>query len=366
MRIHSITALGIAFGAMMFVAPAFAQDYYEDDIYYNPAKEVKQVRQPAVAPAAQGTTRADGAYYVDNSPVDYPGSDSYTVPAGSLDMDVDTYNRHGQFLVADTVAGVSRDAEDSFAYTRRIERFYNPDVVEGSSDAELADYYYSEQPATNINVYVVDTYPMYSPYYYYSPWRYRYGWYSPYYWDACWGWDPYWSFSWGWGPYWSYSWGWGPAWGHHHWGPAPVWGAAPGHGWRPSTPGASRPHRPAYAGSGASSVGGRRPSSMGASQGTLSRPGNMGRGRYTIPYSGSTTRPASSSTQQQTTARPGNSGRGRSNATQQSSSSRTTNRNSYSTPSRSTNNSGSYRSGGGGGGGSHRSTGGGGGGRGRR
>ena len=209
-----------------------AQDYY-DDIYGGPRKQSKPKKQQTA----------------DYQVADYAAADSYA-PSGSLDMDVDTYNRRGQFLVSDSVANDSTGIGDTFAYTRRIERFHNPDVVTESGDTTLCDYYYSTPQQTNINVYVVDN----TPYYPYS-WAWRYG--NPWYWNVYgpayvgWGgwyggwYDPFWYDPYPWG--WSWGWTWAPGWGH---GWCPGWGHGWGHGWgpsvawRPSTPGAARPHRP--------------------------------------------------------------------------------------------------------------------------
>ena len=128
-----------AAGILAMAAPAMAQDYY-DDIYGGPRKQSKPKKQQQT---------------VDYQVADYASADSYA-PSGSLDMDVDTYNRRGQFLVSDSVANDSTAIGDTFAYTRRIERFHNPEVVTESGDTTLCDYYYSTPQQTNINVYVVD------------------------------------------------------------------------------------------------------------------------------------------------------------------------------------------------------------------
>lgn len=238
------------------IVPAVGQNYYDDDIYGTPKRAEK--KQPVQAPA----------------PADYAPADSYTV-VGSRNVSVDEYNRHGNFLVGDSVAADSVDMGDTFAYTRRIERFHNPDVVTESGDTTLCDYYYST-PATTVNIYVDNSYPYYS-----YNWAWRYG--NPWYWNVygpayigwggwSWGWydpiyDPYpWGWSWGWswgGP----GWGWGPGWGY-----GPGWG--PSYAYRPSSPGASMPHRPTT-GSGASL--GRNPGGNYTSFTGASRPGNMGR-----------------------------------------------------------------------------------------
>ena len=302
----------VAAAAVAIPFMASAQNYYDDDIYFNADKAAKQKaeRQKAATQAAQG------AYYVPNTASDFPAADTYTFNSGST-RDVDEYNRRGQFLVsaADTLAVDSLESSDTFANTRRIERFHNSDIISQTGDDDLASYYYSQQPQTVVNVNVVS-----------DPWAWRYG--SPWY---VWNWgiyDPWysWNFgpSWAWGPSWSWgpAWSWGPSWG---WGPSwswgPGWGPGWNHGWAPAPPrpitpsGSSRPHSPAYAG------GGRRPSAGRAgtangyrpgASGTATRPGNMGRGRTgatgTVTNTGTGTyRPASSAP----ASRPGNMGRGR-------------------------------------------------------
>ena len=247
-RLYSLTALLLAASAAVTVS---AQDY-DDDIYYNPSKAKPQSKpQPSTTYGAGSTT-----YYGGNPSgysADYPSADSYTVMPGSgVNIDVDTYNRRGIFA-ADT-AKVDPKTAGNFEYTRNIERFYNPDVVTGSSDQGLADIYYSEPAQININVVAPDYwgYP-YSPAYYSSAWYWgtpRSWWYynNPWYYDAwAWGWGPSWSWSWGWGPSWSWNWGWGPSWGcgwgwgHHHHHYYPSWSHSRPGSWGNSRPGYTRP-----------------------------------------------------------------------------------------------------------------------------
>lgn len=302
-----------------------------------------------------------GYYYTPNTIVNYPDPAGYVPQGSGLDMDVDAYNRRGQFLVADSVPADSLDALlDSYAYTRRIEKFSNPDIVNGSGNQALIDSYYS-QPATDINVYVVNASPWATwPYSsWYSPW---YNWYGPS-WSWSWnmGWyDPWYSWSWGWGPgYWpGYAPGWGPAWGPS-WGPG--WHPAPGPGhWAGNSTGGSRPHNPA----GGSSTIGRRPGAISAGA-SVARPGNMGNNRYngTVSPAYPNSRPASTGTSGSNGL---NLNRGRNNSTSTSTPSRNSSWGN-STPSR---NTGTYRSTGGSTtrstGGGMRTGGGGGGTRGRR
>ena len=171
---------------------AVAQDYYyDDDIYYDASSKKKEQtkKQPQTS---QKKNNSSGTYYnystgtrpTSDAPArvaDYPAADTYTPGAGSSSVDVDTYNRRGQFLVPDSVVGEKEGGSD-FAYTQRIERFHNPEIVSGSDDADLQDAYYytTSQPQTNINVYVVD-----DPWYAWSPsWTWRYG--NPWRWSV-WG-----------------------------------------------------------------------------------------------------------------------------------------------------------------------------------
>lgn len=295
---HFFRYIIAAVGLLAMAAPAMAQDYY-DDIYGGPRKQskAKTKKQQQQTPAYQVA--------------DYAPADSYA-PSGSLQMDVDQYNRRGQFLVADSVAADSTEIGDTFAYTRRIERFHNPDIVTESGDTTLCDYYYSTPQQTNVNVYVVDN----SPYYPYN-WAWRYGnpwywnvygpsyvgwggwyggwydpfWYDPYPWGWSWGWT--WAPGWGgWGPGWGWGWGHGPGWG---------WGWGPSVAWRPSTPSAGQPHRPT--GSGMNSGRGHGSQYAGNSVG---RPGNMGRPSGGNGSVGTALRPGYSGTSSATTtARPG-------------------------------------------------------------
>lgn len=355
----------LAFLSMTSMA-VFAQSYYyDDDIYYDASKSKAEKKAAEKKQAASSKS----VYVVNGktSVADYPAADTYIVtPGATLNIDVDTYNRRGQFLVSDSVSADNAENGD-FTFTQRIERFHNPDVVSGSSDDDLKEVYsYAMSQPQNINIYVIDN----DPWDFYGPsWSWRYGntwywnsWYYPSYswgWNH-WGWDPYWSWSWGsaWGPayYPAYYPGWGPAYGPA-WGPS--WGWAPVHAWhRPTTPsGSSRPHN--YAGVGSSSThrpGSYTPASAPAS---TSRPGNMGRGRYGVGSSNAVTgtRPgsynsssvgSSHSNSTVNSSRPGNQGRGRSSVN--SNSTGNSSRNSYNSSSnsnsyRSSQSSGSFRSG---------------------
>lgn len=200
----------LTLGALAALVPAIsAQSYYDDDIYYDASKAPRQT----VRSSQQGYTQT---YVTPNAVVvaEYPSADSYTVN-GTRTISVDDYNRRGIFatdsLTNDTTA-------TDFTYTRRIEQFYNPDVVTGSGDQELANIYYMEPDRVNVYINTPSSYWGYDYFYpdswYYSPWYWRPGgwrWASSWYWNSWY--DPYWAWgpSWGWGPAWG--WGWGPGWG---------------------------------------------------------------------------------------------------------------------------------------------------------
>lgn len=372
--------------AMLAGTTAVAQGYYDDDIYYDASKARKEKQEKALE-AARKAARSN---YIPSQPVaDYAGSDTYVVDTRNT-RDVDEYNRRYSVSPSgkELTDSISLDqlTQGDFANTRRIERFSNPDVVTETGDGDFIDYYYSEaaQPQTTVIINNIDPWA-------YNPWSWRYNWaYNPWYYGYYDPWyvGPSWSWSWGWGPSWSWSWGWGggwcPGWNHPGWhypSYGPVWS---GNNWRPSSPGASRPH---VAGGVTPSTPGRRPGNSyytGGSNrnnyngGTTTVPGsrvnqNAGR-RPSAVNSGSGTstvnRGSSTSGNRGTTTVPGSRvTRGRSSSnnnnsynTNQNSNS---NRSSWSSGSR---NSGSSSWGGGGrsSGGGSRSTGGGGGGRSRR
>ena len=198
---------------------ASAQGYYDDDIYFDASK------------AKKATTTAQSArnkYYGS-----YPAADTYT-PEGGSTRSVDEYNRRGIFAVphaTDTISVDSLIALGDFSYTRRIERFHNPDVVIENPDKSIAEVYYSEGNPPEINIYVN------TPGYWGYPYSYGYDpfWGPGWGWGPSWAWgSPYWSWNWGWGPSWSWSWAWGPSW---NWGWGPGWGwGGPAWGWAPSIP----------------------------------------------------------------------------------------------------------------------------------
>lgn len=237
--------------AAMVPLASSAQGFYDDDIYDTGKKKTTTVKTTKNAKSSTSATNqipslsGTGFYYGGDGNIypEYDAADTYSYSTGNL-RDVDEYNRRGIFgnAVVDSIPADS--LADYFAYTRRLEKFHNPEVVSGSADTDLQAYYYDSQyqTPTTVNVYVN------SPYY--NPWGWN-SYYSPWYsWNFSWGYRP-WGWSWGWGgydPYWDWAWG-GPSWS---WGWGPSWGwGGPSWGWAP-------PARPVY-NTGIGSSGTRRP-----------------------------------------------------------------------------------------------------------
>jgi hypothetical protein len=219
---------------------AVAQGYYDDDIYYDASKS-KTATTTQTTQSTQ-TTRATSGSATNITAL--PGSDTYVVVSNNT-RNVDEYNRRGNYKPVSNSSTVDSLGEN-FQYTRRLERFYNSDIVTGSDDADLQYYYnYADDeladancssPAT-INIYVDNTDPWdnyWSPYYYSSAWSWATApaYYNPWWrWNYAWGYGPSWSWSWGFAPAWSLScgWdGWGFSWGLS-WGWSPTWGWNPPH-----------------------------------------------------------------------------------------------------------------------------------------
>ena len=205
MKYRIFTLLGLM--ALSAATLVQAQDY--DDIYYDASsskttqgKTVK-VEKPVKTIAVYGEV-----------------PETYKVTANSnyrIERDVDEYNRRGVGYEPDYELDINGDTiyEDAFANTRRIERFYNPDIVILSDDDELVELYYDESPSINLIIgsdaflgstygwdWASSYYPWYSwgtyypwSYGWYDPWysHFRYGWYRPwfspgYYGSIYWGW----------------------------------------------------------------------------------------------------------------------------------------------------------------------------------
>ena len=175
-------------GIVAATSAVTAQSYFDDDIYYDaskdkskPAKTVKQTyRTPSTVIVAE-----------------YPAADTYNV-TGTRTISVDDYNRRGIFA---TDSLTTDSTATDFAYTRRIEQFYNPEIVSGSGDQELVNIYYMEPERVNVYVNTPSGYWGYDYFYpdfaWYGPsWAFNWRWNSPWYWNSWY--DPYWS--WGWGP----------------------------------------------------------------------------------------------------------------------------------------------------------------------
>ena len=229
-----------------------AQDY--DDIYYDASKSTTKVKTKVETPAKTVSVYGE-------VPEKYKVAvrDNYRV-----ERDDDEYNRRGAYepvyeldINGDTI-WLNSDSlayDEAFANTRRIERFYNPDIVILSDDEDLVELYYDESPT--INLYVGSDwgyssygwgydyfYPWYShrayyPWYsgWYSPWHYS--WYSPWYYSSYyWGYPRLWGWNyWGYRPWYYdyYGYGWGHGWIHndYHWSGRPAGHTGySNHGWR--------------------------------------------------------------------------------------------------------------------------------------
>lgn len=193
-----------------------AQDY--DDIYYDASKSGKSTTKE--------TKSSKTVVIYGDVPEKYKvaAQDNYRT-----ERDEDEYNRRGDYettyevdLNGDTIF------EEAFANTRRIERFYNPDIVILSDDEDLVELYYDESPT--VNLIVGSDWGYFSPYGLasstYYPWYT--GWYDPWYinWYDPW---PYgWRSSWYYGSYWYRP----TLWGWNYWGVRPwhsgYWGI---YGW---------------------------------------------------------------------------------------------------------------------------------------
>ena len=291
---------------------AVAQSYFDDDIYYNASKSKSTA---ATSSSASSST----------SSVALPGSDAYVVATDNT-RNIDEYNRRGNYKPVTSSATVDSLGEN-FTYTKRLERFYNSDVVSGSDDADLQYYYnYADDEfadvnnasPTTINIYVDNADPWdtyWNPYYYASAWSWATApvYHNPWWrWNYAWGYGPSWSWSWGFTPSWSLNWGWdgwGLNWGIS-WGWSPTWGWNPphrpiAHGWNTGRRNdwAARPGRANQG----SWRGTARPT--GNATGLASRPSKRGMaGVATTPGRGNSTRPSASANSGRATSRPGAAG----------------------------------------------------------
>lgn len=159
--------------AITVACSAYAQSYYDDDIYYNADKAKKEKAEKAKSDAQKRSKTGADSYV---TPL--PGSDSYTVYTDNT-RDVDEYNRrYSNSIAADTTKANGNYESEDFACTKQIERFYNDQIVSGSGDENLIEYYSDSQlrnePLT-YNITVVNATDFWAPYYWsvYRP----YGWY---------------------------------------------------------------------------------------------------------------------------------------------------------------------------------------------
>lgn len=191
----------------------WAQNYFDDDIYYNPKKSSNVTVSPA--------KKEKKSNYIKDF----------------TSIDVDSYNRRGQYYrtPADTIGEAVENGED-FVYTQQIQRFYNPTIVVDNAYL-LEDILNNSYGNVTIEL-DASGLPVFSRWggYWYNSWGpgWNLGYYDPWYgpgWGPSWAWGPSWSWNWGpswtWGPSWSWGWNWGPSWA---WGPSWNWGW----GWSPS------------------------------------------------------------------------------------------------------------------------------------
>lgn len=173
-----------------------ADNDYEDDIYYNPKTSKNKT-----------SSNKKSNYIADMS-----------------NMDVDTYNRRGQYYSSpiDTIGAETGNGED-FVYTRQIQKYYNPTIVVENSDilADILDNAYG-----NVDIVINNGYPTMAPIYiswpYYSyRWTpgFNFGWgWGGWGWNLSWniGWyDPWFGWNSPWTPGWCHGWGWGPGFRPH-------------------------------------------------------------------------------------------------------------------------------------------------------
>ena len=205
---------------LMALAAPFVCAQEFDDIYYNPKKDK----------SATQSVKKKKSYYVSDFG----------------NMDVDEYNRRGQYYTSpiDTI-GRRAESDEDFVYTQQIQKYYNPTIVVDNADV-LQDVLLNSYG--NVDIVFDNGLPTFAPLYSWPYYTGFYAWNDPSYWGWGGGWRP----SWAWGPSWSWSWGWGPSW---TWGPSWGWGGYPHYadyrpnGRYPNRPGSNwasntRPGRP--------------------------------------------------------------------------------------------------------------------------
>lgn len=276
----------LAFAAMAIgLTFASAQNYYDDDIYFDPSKATKKEQKSV-------NTSYDNAYgnytTITTTPTgttitNYPGPETYTVVTTNT-RDVDEYNRRGGYESADLSQDLAVVSSDPYYYSRQLARFDNPDLLTQINDSIAQEIALSDPEIINVTINNYST-GYNSPNYWLNPWPWSYRWgygYSSYwsnlYWNSVW--YPGLSWTWACDPFWG--WGWNPG-----WVPAfppgcggPVWGGPAIPHPNPRHPGARpRYHGPTY---------GDRPNTRPAGVDNGFRPNASGNPSR---HGGSTTRP---------------------------------------------------------------------------
>lgn len=192
----------------------------QNDVYYIPSKEVKEVHVKNLPQQQSNET--------------YTATE--TAPLRRNNTDVDAYNRRSnaaEDVQSQESADISSqlDNNDDYSCSKLIIRFHSPAGVIVSSP-----YYWDICYGNTWDVYYdswafgLPSWAFWS--YAYDPWYYNRWWYRSC-WDYTWGWyDPWWGASyWGWHRpvYWGWNRPYYGGWGHPHHGPGHGWG----HGFAP-------------------------------------------------------------------------------------------------------------------------------------
>ena len=125
-------------GALLIGCGGLMAQVYEDDIYYDGSSEVNKTTKVVVkqAPASSGYY---GTLQTQVTPI-----------SGVVNgRDVDEYNRRVDVYTENDTTYID---DDTFANTRRIERFHNPTIVIRSNDPDLIEYYFDSAPTVNLIV----------------------------------------------------------------------------------------------------------------------------------------------------------------------------------------------------------------------
>ncbi len=200
---------------LFFIAFSFlaASIFAQDEVYYIPSKEVRQIKTTDGAVVSRATPVATKAMHYQET------------------RDVDDYNRRttvsydSTYDYADTLTTVEStfdDTEVAYCCTKKVMRFHSPSV-----GVIVTSPYYWEVCYGDVWDVYYDTWAWTCPSfvwwsYAYDPWHYN-RWYYRTCWDFTWGWyDPWYSHA-----YWGWSrpiyWGWSrPVFNPHHLG-RPMW-----------------------------------------------------------------------------------------------------------------------------------------------